>query len=65
MSAQNFDPTSILRVLARHGVDYVLIGGYAAFLHGSSVPTVDIDITPDQKDDNLKALAAALKEPSR
>jgi len=32
--------------LARHDVRYVLIGGLAAVLHGSPLPTLDADICP-------------------
>lgn len=60
--ATNFDPVRILEVLARHGVTYVLIGGYAALLHGSSLPTTDLDITPDRSRQNLANLATALHE---
>lgn len=56
----NFNPTAILDVLARHDVAYVLIGGYAALLQGSGMPTVDIDIVPERTATNLANLAAAL-----
>lgn len=36
-----FDPAGILRVLDDHGVDFVLIGGVAARLHGSPTLTED------------------------
>jgi hypothetical protein len=49
-------------VLARHAVDYVLIGGLAATLHGSSALTNDADICPDPSTENLERLAAALRE---
>lgn len=52
----------IFEVLGRHGVDYVLIGGLAAVLHGSPLPTVDADICPSSAPDNLKRLAGALVE---
>jgi hypothetical protein len=41
-----FDPQRILEVLARHRVEWVVIGGYAAVLAGIDVVTRDIDITP-------------------
>lgn len=52
----------MLDVLTRHRVRFVLIGGYAAVIHGSNRPTEDIDITPDREVRNLKRLAAALTE---
>ena len=38
------DLVKVFRVLAEHDADDVLIGGQAAALHGSSVPTRDSDI---------------------
>jgi hypothetical protein len=57
-----FRPDLLLRVLARHGVDYVVIGGIAAALHGSDLVTFDVDITPALGSDNLSQLSAALHE---
>jgi len=57
-----FDPVSMLRVLERHQVDYILIGGLAATLHGSPLRTGDVDICPRAELDNLERLAAALTE---
>lgn len=57
-----FRPEAILRVLHTHGVDLVVIGGIAANLHGSPLPTFDVDITPDSSDNNLARLSAALRE---
>jgi hypothetical protein len=57
-----FDPQRMLEVLHRHGVEFVLIGGIAAVVRGSPLPTVDVDITPDRSDENLDRLAAALRE---
>ena len=58
----SFEPEQVIRVLHKHGVRYVLIGGLAAALHGSPQPTVDIDLTPEQSGANLDALASALRE---
>lgn len=56
------DPACLFRVLAEHDVDYVLIGGLAAVLHGSSAMTNDADIFPARTEENLTGLAAALGE---
>jgi hypothetical protein len=57
-----FRPERILDALARHGVQYVLIGGLAAAIHGADYVTGDVDITPALGDDNLRRLSAALGE---
>lgn len=51
-----------MRVLERHAVHYVLIGGLAAEAHGSQRATFDIDIVPERAEDNLEHLADALRE---
>jgi hypothetical protein len=56
------DPERIVRVLAKHRVDYVLIGALAARLQGFPRLTADADITPARDPENLKRLAAALRE---
>jgi len=59
----DFDASTILATLNRHGVHYVVIGALAAQLHGAPIPrTRDIDITPATTDDNLQRLSAALHE---
>jgi hypothetical protein len=53
---------AIIEVLLRHGVDFVLIGGFAAVLQGSPYPTNDVDITPNASSANFARLSAALTE---
>jgi hypothetical protein len=57
-----FQPEEILRTLERYRVRYVLIGGVAATLHGSPLPTRDTDVCPSPDDANLDRLAAALSD---
>ena len=52
----------ILACLERHRVRYVLVGGLAAVLHGSPLPTLDARICPSREPANLERLAAALRE---
>lgn len=56
------DPELLITTLARHGVEYVLIGAVAARLHGFPRTTADADITPARTVENLRRLAAALRE---
>lgn len=58
----DFDPESILKTLARNGVDLIVVGGLGGVLHGSPTPTNDVDIVPRLQRANLAALAAALNE---
>jgi len=58
----NFDPVRILSVLKAHGVDYLLVGGFAAQAHGARRQTFDIDMVPSTTEENYERLAAALRE---
>jgi hypothetical protein len=51
-----------LIVLARHGVRFIVIGGYAAIARGSPLLTGDMDICYARDDENLERLAGALRE---
>ena len=62
MSEREFDPLRALETLNRHGVRYVLIGGFAGKLHGSPALTVDIGICYARDAENLDRLVAALRE---
>jgi hypothetical protein len=57
-----FDPRPIVGVLARHEVRFVVIGGVAASLQGSTTITNDFDICYARDQKNLERLAAALTE---
>lgn len=52
----------LIAVLARHDVDYVVIGGVATQVHGHRRTTMDLDLTPDPEPENLRRLSAALAE---
>jgi transcriptional regulator with XRE-family HTH domain len=56
------DPKLLLTTLARHDVQFVLIGALAAKLQGFPRFTRDADITPARERDNLQRLAAALRD---
>ncbi|MDQ3501840.1 MAG: hypothetical protein M3488_12920, partial [Actinomycetota bacterium] len=53
---------NILRTLAEHEVDYVLIGGLAVQTHGHVRTTIDADIIPAPDPGNLGRLADALSD---
>jgi len=56
------DPELLFTTLARHQVQFVLIGALAAKLQGFPRFTRDADITPARDRENLQHLAAALRE---
>jgi hypothetical protein len=62
MPEPEFRPELLLEVLARHGVHHVLIGGFAAVIHGSPYITTDVDVVPDPSTANLRRLSQALSE---
>ena len=45
----------VIEVLDRHAVQYMLIGGVAALLHGAQRPTLDLDLLPHSDRENLGA----------
>lgn len=57
-----FDPARMLEVLVRHQVDFVVIGGFAAWLQGAPIVTVDLDLVFDHDPGNVRRLVAALRE---
>ena len=60
--AADFRPEEVVRLLGRHEVRYVLVGGLAAITHGSSMVTVDVDICHATDRPNITRLATALRE---
>ena len=57
-----FRPRPILDALLAHEVDFVLIGGMAGVVRGSSYPTYDVDIAYGRGRENLERLAMALNQ---
>jgi len=62
MSAAPFDPLRLLKTLDRHGVRFVVIGGIAGRLWGSTTVTNVLDICYGRDRANLAALANALRD---
>ncbi len=58
----DFRPRGLLERLTNRGVDFVVVGGIAATLHGSERNTFDLDICPAQDPVNLDALGGVLVE---
>jgi hypothetical protein len=54
------DQLELLRALKRHGVDFVVVGGVAAQVHGWGGTTADLDITVSRDESNFQRLERAL-----
>src|ERR671918_2075235 len=54
------DLAQIIPPLARAKVNFILIGGMAAILHGSARVTFDVDLVYSRTHENIERLAAAL-----
>ena len=56
------DPFPLLRLLDEHGIDHIIVGGFAVNAHGFIRVTKDLDIVPRPSADNLDRLARMLRE---
>ena len=56
-----FSPREIIATLNHHQVQYIVIGGFAATLHGCPEQTFDLDILYADSPDNRQRLLAALQ----
>jgi len=54
------DLAGLLRALAAEGVEFVIVGGVAATIHGSARLTRDIDVVYRRADENHRRLVRAL-----
>src|SRR5260370_13272105 len=53
---------ALLKKLEDNHVDYIIVGGVCAVLHGAPINTMDIDIVHARTQENLKRLVSALHE---
>lgn len=60
MSPLAAEQMELLRALARHRVEFVVVGGVAAQVHGWHGATADLDIAVSTDDSNVKRLNRAL-----
>jgi predicted nucleotidyltransferase len=54
----------LLGLLTEHQVSFIVIGGFAAVIHGSSRLTQDLDVVYERSPGNIARLVAALAESS-
>ncbi len=55
------DFVAILQTLARHNVDFIVVGGVAATLQGASISTFDLDLVHSRKPENVGRLLKVLE----
>jgi hypothetical protein len=55
------DFLSILKRLARHGVDFIVVGGVGAAFQGAPIATFDLDVVHSREPANIDRILAALK----
>lgn len=53
--------SKLLELLLENDLDFVLIGGFAAVVHGSTMVTQDLDICSTQTVENIEKLRSILK----
>ena len=56
------DFLEILKVLSKYKVDFIIVGGVCAVLHGAPVTTFDLDLVHSRSPKNLNRLMSALEE---
>jgi hypothetical protein len=52
----------ILQTLSEHRVDYIIVGGVCAVLHGAPISTFDMDIVHSREPGNVDRLLEALEK---
>lgn len=62
MTTPAADFESLLTVLRRHDVRFVLVGGVAAVVEGAPIATLDVDVVHDRSRANVAKLVGALAE---
>ena len=62
MQSSNPRFLEILKVLTRHRVDFIVVGGVSAVLHGAPVTTFDLDVVHARNPENISRLLSALEE---
>jgi predicted nucleotidyltransferase len=61
LSPSIVDIEKAVQVLAAGGVEFIVIGGVAAALHGSGRATFDLDVVYSRTRENIRRLASALQ----
>ena len=62
MADKSPDFLAILEILADYKIDFIIVGGVCAVLHGAPVTTFDLDVVHKRIPENLERLMSALQE---
>jgi predicted nucleotidyltransferase len=62
MKVPSPDFLAILRILVEYGVDFIIVGGVSAVLHGVPITTFDLDLVHSRNSDNIGRLLSALHD---
>ena len=62
MNRPRLDFLAILRTLAAHDVDFIVVGGVCGALHGATITTFDLDVVHSREPENLGRLLKALDD---
>ncbi len=62
MKVPSPDFPALLRAFVKHGVDFIIVGGVAAVLHGAPVTTFDLDLVHARTPGNIDRLLSVLQE---
>jgi hypothetical protein len=62
METPRVDYVAVLETLIRYRVDFIIVGGVCAVLHGAPLATFDLDVVHSREPDNLTRLCAALEK---
>lgn len=62
MPTPTFDLQTILQTLCKHNVEFIIVGGVCAVLHGAPLATLDLDVVHARTAENLDRLLAALRD---
>ena len=62
MKVPSPDFLALLQTLVAHRVQFIIVGGVSAVLHGAPITTFDLDLVPSRTPDNIDRLLPALQD---
>ena len=62
MKVPSPDFLAMLRTLVGYGVDFIIVGGVSAVLHGAPITTFDLGVVHSRRSDNIGRVLSALRD---